>query len=53
MLEAIMTRRLKKLYQGEINRKMGNEDVSLFVKNIENVQGDERDIDYLLYWLCS
>ncbi len=34
----------KKLYQGEINRKMGNEDVSLFVKNIENVQGDERDI---------
>lgn len=34
----------KKLYQKEINRKKGNEDVSLFVKNIENVQGDERDI---------
>jgi superfamily I DNA and/or RNA helicase len=34
----------KKLYQEEINRKKGNEDVSIFVKNIENVQGDERDI---------
>ncbi|MGI6226253.1 MAG: AAA domain-containing protein [Peptococcales bacterium] len=31
-------------YANEINRKDGNEDVSLFVKNIENVQGDERDI---------
>ncbi len=31
-------------YVNEINRKDGNEDVSLFVKNIENVQGDERDI---------
>ncbi len=28
----------------EKNRLDGNEDVSLFVKNIENVQGDERDI---------
>jgi very-short-patch-repair endonuclease len=34
----------KKLYQQEKNRKNGNEDVSIFVKNIENVQGDERDI---------
>ncbi|QUI21209.1 DUF4011 domain-containing protein [Vallitalea pronyensis] len=34
----------RKRYQEEINRKKGNEDVSLFVKNIENVQGDERDI---------
>lgn len=28
----------------ERNRKNGDEDVSIFVKNIENVQGDERDI---------
>lgn len=28
----------------EQNRYDGNEDVSLFVKNLENVQGDERDI---------
>ena len=28
----------------EQNRFEGNEDVSLFVKNLENVQGDERDI---------
>ncbi|WDV96477.1 hypothetical protein [Brevibacillus parabrevis] len=26
------------------NRKNGEENVGLFVKNIENVQGDERDI---------
>ncbi len=32
------------LYNAEVNRTDGNEDVSLFVKNIENVQGDERDI---------
>ncbi|NLM34584.1 MAG: DUF4011 domain-containing protein [Clostridiales bacterium] len=32
------------LYNAEINRMDGNEDISLFVKNIENVQGDERDI---------
>ncbi|QNO14099.1 DUF4011 domain-containing protein [Alkalicella caledoniensis] len=31
-------------YAHEIDRKKGNEDVSFFVKNIENVQGDERDI---------
>ncbi|GMQ57165.1 hypothetical protein AN1V17_15600 [Vallitalea sediminicola] len=34
----------KKLYNHEKIRKNGNEDVSIFVKNIENVQGDERDI---------
>lgn len=34
----------KVMYAVEIDRKDGNEDVSLFVKNIENVQGDERDI---------
>lgn len=28
----------------ERNRKKGDEDINLFVKNIENVQGDERDI---------
>ncbi len=33
-----------KLYMAEKNRLDGNEDISLFVKNIENVQGDERDI---------
>ena len=32
------------LYRIECQRLDGNEDVSLFVKNIENVQGDERDI---------
>lgn len=31
-------------YIKEIDRVEKNEDVSLFVKNIENVQGDERDI---------
>lgn len=32
------------LYQKESNRIEDGEDQSLFVKNIENVQGDERDI---------
>ncbi len=32
------------LYIKEIDRIENSEDVSLFVKNIENVQGDERDI---------
>lgn len=32
------------LYHAELQRLENNEDVSLFVKNIENVQGDERDI---------
>lgn len=34
----------KKAYVKEIEREENNEDLSLFVKNIENVQGDERDI---------
>lgn len=34
----------KNLYEAECIRKKKDEDVSLFVKNIENVQGDERDI---------
>ena len=33
-----------KLYNAEIDRVEKNEDLSLFIKNIENVQGDERDI---------
>ena len=32
------------LYTAESERVENNEDVSLFIKNIENVQGDERDI---------
>ncbi|KAF2956247.1 AAA domain-containing protein [Marinitoga sp. 38H-ov] len=32
------------LYNIELNRTENGEDKSLFVKNIENVQGDERDI---------
>lgn len=38
------SREFRDLYTKEIDRIEGNEDVSLFVKNIENVQGDERDI---------
>lgn len=34
----------KGLYEAECVRKKKDEDVSIFVKNIENVQGDERDI---------
>lgn len=34
----------KKSYIEEIDRVENDEDISLFVKNIENVQGDERDI---------
>lgn len=41
---AIKDPQFKAAYINEINRKDGDEDVSLFVKNIENVQGDERDI---------
>lgn len=34
----------RNLYNIEKNRIENNEDISLFIKNIENVQGDERDI---------
>jgi hypothetical protein len=34
----------QKLLEKEVYRKSDQEDQSLFVKNIENVQGDERDI---------
>lgn len=36
--------KFKSMYEREYNRKENNEDVGLFVKNIENVQGDERDV---------
>lgn len=31
-------------YLKELNRKENGEDISIFIKNLENVQGDERDI---------
>ncbi len=34
----------RNLYLKESNRNENGEDVSLFIKNLENVQGDERDI---------
>jgi superfamily I DNA and/or RNA helicase len=37
-------RSFRTLYTAETSRKENGEDISLFVKNIENVQGDERDI---------
>lgn len=43
-LRAMKDSKFSELYNAEINRVENNEDVSLFVKNIENVQGDERDI---------
>ncbi|MFN8578958.1 MAG: AAA domain-containing protein [Candidatus Sericytochromatia bacterium] len=42
--ESRLNSEFRELYQKEIDRKEGDEDVSLFIKNIENVQGDERDI---------
>ncbi|QOR35991.1 AAA family ATPase [Clostridium sp. 'deep sea'] len=43
-IEANKNDNFEQLFNEEIIRKKGDEDVSLFVKNIENVQGDERDI---------
>ena len=43
-IEMSKDQRFKENIQKEQYRYKGNEDVSLFVKNIENVQGDERDI---------
>jgi serine/threonine protein kinase len=31
-------------YQEECERREGNQDIGFFVKNLENVQGDERDV---------
>lgn len=36
--------KFQKMFERELFRKDDDEDQSLFVKNIENVQGDERDI---------
>ncbi len=41
------------LYTKEIDRVENDEDISMFVKNIENVQGDERDIYNLFNWICT
>lgn len=35
---------LARRYQEQLARKEGNQDVGFFVKNLENVQGDERDV---------
>lgn len=37
-------------YKKELERKQDGEDIGLFVKNIENVQGDERD--YIIFSLA-
>jgi len=42
--EALKNAQFKKPYYAERNRVENGEDISLFVKNLENVQGDERDI---------
>ena len=42
--EAAKNDQFKKMYLAEQNRKEDGEDISIFIKNIENVQGDERDI---------
>ncbi len=34
----------RRLFTAEMHRSENGEDISLFVKNLENVQGDERDI---------
>ncbi|MCY2927442.1 MAG: AAA domain-containing protein, partial [Planctomycetota bacterium] len=46
LLEAACNRnpRLAVAMERELSRKDGNQDVGFFVKNLENVQGDERDI---------
>ncbi len=42
--QAIKDKVFAKKYSQELARTENDEDISLFVKNIENVQGDERDI---------
>jgi hypothetical protein len=42
--EAVKNITFRNSFLKECNRKENGEDVSLFVKNLENVQGDERDI---------
>jgi len=43
-LECINDKKFREAIVLERNRKENGEDVSLFVKNLENVQGDERDV---------
>lgn len=42
--ECLKDEQFRSLFLKESNRVENGEDVSLFVKNLENVQGDERDI---------
>lgn len=41
--ECVKDAEISKLFKTEFERKENGEDIGLFVKNIENVQGDERD----------
>ncbi|MBQ7351293.1 MAG: HRDC domain-containing protein [Clostridia bacterium] len=41
--ECLRDQEFASLYKTELERKDNGEDIGLFVKNIENVQGDERD----------
>ncbi len=42
--EALRSEPFRHRYETECNRQDGQQDVSFFVKNLESVQGDERDI---------
>lgn len=42
--ECVKDHSFASIVKSEFNRKENGEDVGLFVKNIENVQGDERDV---------
>ncbi|HEY1799470.1 MAG TPA: AAA domain-containing protein [Terriglobales bacterium] len=42
--EALQDERFRIKYETESDRKDGRQDVSFFVKNLESVQGDERDV---------
>ncbi len=42
--ECVSNQAFGEAYQKELSRKEGEEDIGFFIRNIENVQGDERDI---------
>ncbi len=42
--EALRDEEFRMKYESECERKDGRQDVSFFVKNLESVQGDERDV---------
>lgn len=42
--ERLRDRAFAEKFDEELNRRDNNQDVGLFVKNLENVQGDERDV---------